>query len=68
MLWFKTIVTIGIAEETMVKVIEAKMCQTTGHAFSCVNDSTCNGSCEKQGFASGKCDGLRRRCTCYKQC
>ncbi|KAD4584022.1 hypothetical protein E3N88_21623 [Mikania micrantha] len=57
-----------IVDERMVKVTEAKMCRTTGHSFSCVNDMTCNSSCEKQGFAEGKCDGVRRRCTCYKQC
>ncbi|CAH1446407.1 unnamed protein product [Lactuca virosa] len=56
------------ADETLVSVTEAKMCRTTGHMFSCANDWSCNRSCEKQGFAEGKCDGIRRRCTCYKQC
>ncbi|PWA38187.1 Gamma thionin [Artemisia annua] len=58
----------SVSVETGVKVTEAKLCQTTGHAASCLNDSTCNSKCEKQGFTNGKCDGIRRRCTCYKPC
>ncbi|PWA83632.1 Gamma thionin [Artemisia annua] len=50
-----------ISVETGVKVTEAKMCRTTGHMASCVNDRTCTSSCEKQGFTSGSCDGIRRR-------
>ncbi|KAL8253399.1 hypothetical protein R6Q59_037092 [Mikania micrantha] len=62
---FMLVLALFASEERMV---EAKMCQTTGNEFSCFNDSTCNKSCEKDGFISGKCDGAARRCTCYKQC
>ncbi|KAL4557440.1 hypothetical protein LXL04_035617 [Taraxacum kok-saghyz] len=65
---FMLLLALFATDKTLVSVTEAKMCQTTSHAFSCVNDSGCSGSCEKQGFASGKCDGVRRRCTCYKKC
>ncbi|PWA41195.1 Gamma thionin [Artemisia annua] len=65
---FLLVLVVFASVETGVKVTEAKMCQTTGHTGSCALDRTCHSSCEKQGFASGKCDGLRRRCTCYKEC
>lgn len=57
-----------VVDETLVTLTQAKMCETTSHAFSCANDGQCNSSCEKKGFISGKCDGVRRRCTCFKQC
>ncbi|CAH1446406.1 unnamed protein product [Lactuca virosa] len=65
---FILLVALFATDETMMSVTEAKMCQSTSHALSCATDTTCNSSCEKQGFAQGKCDGIRRRCTCYKQC
>nr|GEX81549.1 gamma thionin [Tanacetum cinerariifolium] len=59
---FLLVLVVFASVETGVKVSEAKMCRTTGHIGSCVNDWTCSSKCEKDGFASGSCDGFRRRC------
>ncbi|KAG6407310.1 hypothetical protein SASPL_130297 [Salvia splendens] len=57
-----------IVEEMMVS--EAAVCSAPSKLFRgiCFSDSNCSSVCEKEGFLSGECDGLRRRCICQKDC
>ena len=50
--------------------IEAAVCSAPSKLFRgiCFSDSNCSSVCEKEGFISGECDGLRRRCICLKDC
>lgn len=54
--------------EILVTSTQEKICETTEHAFSCVNDGQCDSSCKKKGFISGKCNGMHRRYRCLKHC
>ncbi|KAI3750807.1 hypothetical protein L2E82_21651 [Cichorium intybus] len=50
---FMLLLALFATDETLMSVTEAKMCETTSHALSCVNDWTCSSSCEKQVASDG---------------
>ncbi|MFS7937892.1 putative knottin, scorpion toxin [Helianthus anomalus] len=65
---FMLVLVLFASEESVMKVTEAKMCESTGRLASCAFDRDCSHSCEKDGFIDGHCDGIRRRCVCRKAC
>ncbi|KAL4186297.1 hypothetical protein AMTRI_Chr09g13430 [Amborella trichopoda] len=60
------LVTLLLVASEMGTVAEARVCQAQrGH---CLSDTNCAYLCKKEGFFSGLCKGLRRRCFCSKPC
>ncbi|KAI5648425.1 hypothetical protein M9H77_34430 [Catharanthus roseus] len=57
-------------EGGVVKFGEGKMCGSPSDKFRwlCVDHQKCVAICESEGFEYGKCEGLRRRCICFKAC
>ncbi|KAL1556040.1 defensin J1-2-like [Salvia divinorum] len=49
---------------------EAAICSAPSKLFRglCFSNSNCSSICEKEGFLSGYCNGLRRMCICQKDC
>ncbi|CAK9141740.1 unnamed protein product [Ilex paraguariensis] len=49
---------------------EAKLCEYKSERFwnPCFSDINCANTCIKEKFNGGHCNGLRRRCYCYKPC
>ncbi|XP_057473152.1 defensin D2-like [Actinidia eriantha] len=49
---------------------DAKLCTAPSSTFKylCISDQNCSSACEQEGFTSGECEGLRRRCICGKPC
>ncbi|CAO2818665.1 unnamed protein product [Amaranthus hypochondriacus] len=59
-----------LATEMGPKVAEARTCTTPSQKFRglCISKRNCEGVCNTEGFPSGSCDGLRRRCMCGRPC
>ncbi|KAF6174648.1 hypothetical protein GIB67_006300 [Kingdonia uniflora] len=53
-----------------IRVVEARTCESASQRFKgpCVRPSNCASVCNTEGFPTGKCRGLRRRCFCVKRC
>ncbi|EER96125.1 hypothetical protein BDA96_02G092800 [Sorghum bicolor] len=53
-----------------VTVALARKCQSKSFKFKgpCSRDENCATVCLTEGFTSGKCRGLRRRCFCTRDC
>ncbi|XP_060965056.1 defensin Ec-AMP-D1-like [Cannabis sativa] len=52
------------------EVVEGRVCESRSERFfgKCTTDSGCTSTCRTEGFAGGRCTGLRRRCFCSKIC
>ncbi|KQK23988.1 hypothetical protein BRADI_1g77425v3 [Brachypodium distachyon] len=55
---------------TEVAPAQAKDCQTASGKFHglCFLDSSCTNACITEGFTSGECEGIHRRCMCKTSC
>ncbi|CAN6464132.1 unnamed protein product [Victoria cruziana] len=53
-----------------VAEVEARMCSTPSQRFhgACLSDRNCASVCSSEGFPSGDCHGVLRRCMCLKPC
>ncbi|KAM3372901.1 hypothetical protein ACQJBY_013909 [Aegilops geniculata] len=49
---------------------EARVCETDSTRFKgiCMVGTNCANICLTEGFTSGKCSGLKRKCICTKPC
>ncbi|KAL8139720.1 hypothetical protein V2J09_005741 [Rumex salicifolius] len=59
-----------VTASEMGAVVEGRTCETQSHKFkgTCLRGSNCASICQTEGFPSGDCVGLRRRCFCSKPC
>ncbi|ESW31913.1 hypothetical protein PHAVU_002G278700 [Phaseolus vulgaris] len=59
-----------LAADVAVKRAEARLCWSESQAFKglCFSNDNCATVCLTEGFTGGKCEGLRRRCFCSKNC
>lgn len=57
-------------EENGPRSVEARVCGAPSQKFKgiCLSDRNCGNVCESEGFPSGNCQGLRRRCFCTRPC
>lgn len=46
------------------------MCSSDSKLFKgpCVREHNCLSTCEREGFDDGRCEGVRRKCICFKRC
>ncbi|KAL5721639.1 hypothetical protein ACHQM5_005259 [Ranunculus cassubicifolius] len=58
------------ATEFGPRVAEARQCDSASHRFkgTCLANRNCAAVCNTEGFHSGYCGGLRRRCLCARPC
>ncbi|CAD6226261.1 unnamed protein product [Miscanthus lutarioriparius] len=63
---------IGYTETQLgpVTMAVARKCESQSHRFKgpCSRDANCATVCRTEGFTGGKCEGLRHRCFCTRDC
>ncbi|KAM6567466.1 hypothetical protein CsatA_026594 [Cannabis sativa] len=59
-----------LSTEMGPRVAEGKTCEAPSRSFTgpCVMTRFCYNVCQTEGFSSGRCRGIRRRCFCTKDC
>ena len=52
------------------RTVEGRVCQSPSQKFHglCLINHNCYVVCQSEGFSSGECDGIRRRCMCTRLC
>ncbi|KAH0454047.1 hypothetical protein IEQ34_018371 [Dendrobium chrysotoxum] len=67
-LWCIFLVLLLSSSREMLPGVEGKLCRVRGARGHCLTDHSCDRVCTGEGFVRGKCDGIRRRCHCDRQC
>ncbi|QCD84914.1 Gamma Purothionin [Vigna unguiculata] len=69
-LGFMLLLVLIFASDVAVKKTEARECETPSKTFRglCISDRNCEAVCNTEGFPNGKCEGLRQRCMCIRNC
>ncbi|KAG9133570.1 hypothetical protein Leryth_016535 [Lithospermum erythrorhizon] len=52
------------------RVAEAKLCMYDSRRFHgpCFSNDRCTKKCQEESFSGGDCQGLRRKCRCFRNC